>query len=688
DKYKEYLEKLLDFLVKALRASVIVDGKIIDLHAKESPGAVPRVRRLNAMLSAEALSEASDPNATPLHFDSLREAYDHNRCDGRVLLLGEPGAGKTITLLAFARDAVVARLADPSELLPVHASITGWNARQRTPLNEWLAAQHPDLLADELQILIEQGKVMLLLDGLDELGLPLPVNLNEPGGEKFDPRDRFLQSLPLTGKIILSSRIEEYHQIGRLAQLNCAIRLERLDDDQMQEYLRDVTGLWDAVHSDSELEEALRNPLLLKLFRVGFEGDPAGTDALRALSGAQLDERIFDEFIHRRWEHEQGHNPNDLLPLTADQLKQRLGLAVMRAGSTETREDFTRILVTDVDEPDPERVVDLALRLDLLRPAGDDPVDRFEQQRRPTYRFLHLRLRDALTLPIALADLRSSIQGNESRIRAVMVLGRLGNAVAVEPLIAALSDPDTEVRIRIAIALGELKDKRAVRPLIGTLHDKDWRVKRCATNALARLGADDVLAASLSDVNADVRKGAADALVKLQIVEPLISALHDDNPDIRSTIILALERSRDPRVVPALITVLRQDSEPAVRNSAAYVLGRQDDLLALDPLIEALNDSNPDVRAMVADALGQLSDRHAVQPLVAILRDPDWYTRGRAAAALLELGAEDALIAALQDSDPRSAYAAFEVLQRLNYRPLVYQALTDFRARKLPPRRD
>jgi hypothetical protein len=53
--------------------------------------------------------------------------------------LGEPGAGKTTTLMAYARDAVSARLADPAQPLPIMANLFEWPSNDPPPLADWLA---------------------------------------------------------------------------------------------------------------------------------------------------------------------------------------------------------------------------------------------------------------------------------------------------------------------------------------------------------------------------------------------------------------------------------------------------------------------------------------------------------------------------------------------------------------------
>ena len=152
------------------------------------------------------------------------------------------------------------------------------------------------------------------------------------------------------------------------------------------------------------------------------------------------------------------------------------------------------------------------------------------------------------------------------RTAAAEALGRLGDARAVEPLIAALDAPRTLSLRRAAIAtsLGQIGDPRAVDPLIAAMgaiglndvapkqvnRDERLSLLAASTSALARIGdprAVDPLIALLkigarSMSSADwievFRRLAAAALVQIgdpRAVEPLIAALGDRDWDVRNT---------------------------------------------------------------------------------------------------------------------------------------------------------
>jgi len=62
-------------------------------------------------------------------------------------------------------------------------------------------------------------------------------------------------------------------------------------------------------------------------------------------------------------------------------------------------------------------------------------------------------------------------ENSDYRSKAAVVLGDIGDARAVEPLIMALHDKDGNVRVKAAMALGSLGDERAKEPLTKALEE-------------------------------------------------------------------------------------------------------------------------------------------------------------------------------------------------------------------------
>jgi HEAT repeat protein len=116
------------------------------------------------------------------------------------------------------------------------------------------------------------------------------------------------------------------------------------------------------------------------------------------------------------------------------------------------------------------------------------------------------------------------------------VLGKIGDKAAVEPLLAALADPQEEVRRRACGALGQLGDPRAVEPLLARLADPAWLTRGGAASALGRL-----------------KDGRA--------LAPLTQALDDKFTWVQASAAEGLGQLGDPKAVPALVAHL--DAAPA-----------------------------------------------------------------------------------------------------------------------------
>ncbi|MBZ0288545.1 MAG: HEAT repeat domain-containing protein [Anaerolineae bacterium] len=74
------------------------------------------------------------------------------------------------------------------------------------------------------------------------------------------------------------------------------------------------------------------------------------------------------------------------------------------------------------------------------------------------------------------------------RGRAALMLGKIGDPRAVQPLIQALDAPGLQTPLYAAQALGKLGDPRAIQPLLTLLHSSNEKVREAALESLKRLG--------------------------------------------------------------------------------------------------------------------------------------------------------------------------------------------------------
>lgn len=234
---------------------------------------------------------------------------------------------------------------------------------------------------------------------------------------------------------------------------------------------------------------------------------------------------------------------------------------------------------------------------------------------------------------------------------------------------AVSSDDDPFTLVNMLIMRG---DPRVVTLLLSLLDDTDQGrhalsvltgVVRPATRALFAL---------LDDPNPNIQQWATIALTQQYPPEyaydedeywynnldeqlnaiALAAAAANGSPRQRWVGARVLARIGDARAQTALEPFLH-DTDLAVRQEAALLLGEQGDVRAVEPLITLLGD--PNVRGRAATALGKLGDPRAIDPLLAIVQEAPGRGRTAAINALAEIPdprAIDGLINALDVPEP------------------------------------
>ncbi len=114
-------------------------------------------------------------------------------------------------------------------------------------------------------------------------------------------------------------------------------------------------------------------------------------------------------------------------------------------------------------------------------------------------------------------------------------LGRIGDARAVEPLVATLKDVDPRVLEEVAKTLGRIGDARAAAPLVGLIAHKHYRVWTAVTDALAL-----------------VNPGWPKSHAAQQMIPGLVAALQDSDPKARQAAMRALSAIGGPEAEAAL----------------------------------------------------------------------------------------------------------------------------------------
>lgn len=198
------------------------------------------------------------------------------------------------------------------------------------------------------------------------------------------------------------------------------------------------------------------------------------------------------------------------------------------------------------------------------------------------------------------------------RSSATKALPGFGKA-AIEPLLAALRDDNTQRRFHAALAIGQL-GTLAVPTLTEALRDPNSEVGSAAARALGlmRAASKDAVPALIQALkNKNIRTNAMTALENIgQVAVPqLIEGLKNRESYTWESRVQILGKIGAPakNAVPALILALK-DKDPSKRSLAALVLGQigPDANNAVRALTKALKDPNASVRENVLIAISRI----------------------------------------------------------------------------------
>lgn len=212
-----------------------------------------------------------------------------------LLILGEPGAGKTTTLLELGKDLIERSQLDLTQPIPVVFNLSSWTEERQT-IADWLVKE----LHSKYQVSpeigrnwLEQQQLLLLLDGLDEVS------------PKRRPAcvlalNKFIQKYGQT-EIVVCSRIKDYDALSQRLSLQAAIYLQPLTPAQIQQYIVnagiEVTAFNRAISEDETLQELVKSPLMLSIITLANQG--LSISELTKKSKGELHQHLFNAYIDR-----------------------------------------------------------------------------------------------------------------------------------------------------------------------------------------------------------------------------------------------------------------------------------------------------------------------------------------------------------------------------------------------------
>ncbi len=282
------LQRVHDFWVKGVLENSLCNEVLIELGMEERKEAVEYPWKM-------VIQRPSHPNRQLPPGTKIIDVFDES--GGSLLILGEPGSGKTTMLLELARQLIVRAQADPSQPIPVVFNLSSW-AEKRLPLVEWLVEelnrkyQIPKKIA---QPWIGENELLLLLDGLDEVAKQYRIACVES-------INAFQKSNLIT--IAICSRVADYEALGTQLKLQYAVLLQPLSLVQIEKYLATVGSKLETlriiIQRNSDFQEIAASPLMLNIMTVAYQSVDFAT-LVRTKFNTLEDQqkRLFNLYIER-----------------------------------------------------------------------------------------------------------------------------------------------------------------------------------------------------------------------------------------------------------------------------------------------------------------------------------------------------------------------------------------------------
>lgn len=597
--------------------------------------------------------------------DELLEKYP------RIILIGDPGIGKTSTLRRLVLDAIYAYQVVLSDTpLPLLLDLIDWDDSET--LDDFVRAAWP-LDTDPIKLL-GRGQITLYVDGLSEMG--------GARAEKIQRLREWLHSENAPQRVIMTCRTED--QDAHFSLGLPVVQIGYMDRSQIERFAVNYLGeelgqiflthilprnSWEERHKQ-HLYQLARDPFLLGGMILAHKSSQHGDlpDNL-----GMLMQRVVSEI----WEREYGQT--DIPQTSFEELETALS-------------DLAHAMIEDdasvyvpysyaIENIGSDVLLEAARKIHVIECRGGHV--RFAQQKFQDYFAAVALARKGISAFLSSPTLTTGGQyvpgkwdsaiimysgltynpdetlleiANYNPFLALECISRGANAseLTIEPIIGKLiqiaNTRENDARVATAGILARINHELATPILLEAMRDGSWDVRWAAT-------------LTLQDIDIPVLSGLTDVLWELE-------------HDIQDAADMAVHHL-GPSALPTLLKLLQSDTWK-MRRSAAWALGRVRDEAAVPGLVQMLYDEDNLVSTEAAAALGDIKDEAAIPWLIQALNHASWRVRKAAAHSLGHIGkpAFSGLIDTLNSADEDVRRLVIDTLKE-SYDPTVTSALLE-----------
>ncbi|MCB9450660.1 MAG: NACHT domain-containing protein [Anaerolineaceae bacterium] len=206
--------------------------------------------------------EQQAPQTIPNNPETIAQVF--HDVGGKLLILGEPGSGKSVLLLQLAEKLLDEAEGRDTWPLPVVLNLSIW-AVGRKPIHEWVIEElrrSPYGLKKKQAVeLVKNKRLIFLLDGLDEVA----------EAHRRDYLDAVNIFMTAGHKVALCSRTAEYEALKAKLATHNAIEIQPLTPAEAEGYLKQrippetITAILDMLRQDNEVWREARKPVFLNI---------------------------------------------------------------------------------------------------------------------------------------------------------------------------------------------------------------------------------------------------------------------------------------------------------------------------------------------------------------------------------------------------------------------------------------
>ena len=247
----------------------------------------------------DAVVQMPDRETVPIQPGrTILQMFDQS--NGSLLLLGEPGSGKTTMVLELCRLLIEQAEEEPYRQIPIVFNLSTWKPDPKKKLvqafTDWLVNELKDKYSVPNKVSrpwIEKDALVLLLDGLDEVS-----------GENRDACVQTINEFLAEHSMSLAvcSRKQEYEALPTQLALRDALLIQPLTNRQVDEYLQaageGLISVKNALKRDPELREFAQTPLILNILLLAYQ-DASEEDLAALEKSGNYQGRLMDVYIDR-----------------------------------------------------------------------------------------------------------------------------------------------------------------------------------------------------------------------------------------------------------------------------------------------------------------------------------------------------------------------------------------------------